>query len=407
MRILLASNATYVPPRGGSTRSNLVWLRALAQAGHDCRVVSAAEEDAPAPVVERDGVQFHCVREPAERPASLRRQIESWNPDWVLISSEDLGHILLRQAFNTAPSRVVYIAHTPQFFPFGPESWHKDDAATRLLHSVAGVVVIGHSMADYVKRHLGLDSAVIHPNIYESPTASSAAAPSQGNAVTMINPCAVKGISIFTALADRFPSIPFRALRGWGTTAADAEMLARRPNVTIAEPVAGIGEELARARVLLMPSLWFEGFGLIVMEAMLQGIPVVSSDSGGLLEAKQGTGHVIPVRPIKSYRREYDGRHMPMAEVPPQDLDPWVDSLELLLRSDEAWHRESRAAKTVATAFVNSLDTRAFERMLSGLEPMKGPETAVRRRLDALTTEQRAQLVRKLREASKPACVSS
>ena len=403
MRILLASNATYVPPRGGSTRSNLVWLRALAQAGHDCRVVSAAEGDSPAPVVERGGVQFHCVREPAERPAELRRQIESWSPDWVLVSSEDLGHVLLRQAFHTAPSRVVYIAHTPQFFPFGPESWNKDDAAGRLLQSAAAIVVIGHSMADYVRRHLGRDSTVIHPNIYESPSTELR----QGKAVTMINPCAVKGISIFAALADRFPSVPFRALRGWGTTAADAEMLARRPNVTLAEPVAGIGEELARARVLLMPSLWFEGFGLIVMEAMLQGIPVVSSDSGGLLEAKQGTGHVIPVRPIESYRREYDARHMPIADVPPQDLEPWVASLELLLHSDAAWHRESLAAHAAATAFVRALDEQAFERMLSGLEPMKRSDAGGRRRLDTLTTEQRAQLVRKLREASKPACASS
>ena len=37
-----------------------------------------------------------------------------------------------------------------------------------------------------------------------------------------------------------------------------------------------------------MPSLWFEGFGLIAMEAMLRGLPVIASDSGGLEEAKAG-----------------------------------------------------------------------------------------------------------------------
>jgi hypothetical protein len=32
MRILLTANASYVPPRGGATRSNLAWLERLAAA---------------------------------------------------------------------------------------------------------------------------------------------------------------------------------------------------------------------------------------------------------------------------------------------------------------------------------------------------------------------------------------
>ena len=33
MRILLTANASYVPPRGGATRSNLIWLDHLAAPG--------------------------------------------------------------------------------------------------------------------------------------------------------------------------------------------------------------------------------------------------------------------------------------------------------------------------------------------------------------------------------------
>jgi len=393
MRILLAANATYVPPRGGSTRSNLVWLRALAAAGHECRVVAAAEEDATAPVWCRGGIEFHSVREPAQRPAALRRQIETWQPDWVLVSSEDVGQVLLRQAFRSAPSRVVYLAHTPQFFPFGPESWHADREAVRLLQGAAAVVVIGRSMAEYVGRHLGRAAAVIHPPMYGPPPEETAC----GDAVTMINPCAVKGLSLFLALADRFPCVPFRALRGWGTTAADADALARRPNVTLVEPVGEIGEELDRARLLLMPSLWFEGFGLIVMEAMLRGLPVVSSDSGGLLEAKQGTGYVIPVRPIARYRACFDDRNMPEAVLAEQDPEPWVTAVGQLLGSDEAWRRESAAARSAAASFVARLDAADFERMLHALPPAEPVEGKAQGRLDRLSMEQRARLVRTLR----------
>jgi glycosyltransferase involved in cell wall biosynthesis len=39
-----------------------------------------------------------------------------------------------------------------------------------------------------------------------------------------------------------------------------------------------------RARFLVVPSVWFEVFGLVVVEAMFQGIPVIASNIGGLPE---------------------------------------------------------------------------------------------------------------------------
>ena len=38
--------------------------------------------------------------------------------------------------------------------------------------------------------------------------------------VVMVNPCAVKGISIFLALAERAPHLQFGAVPTWGTSAA-------------------------------------------------------------------------------------------------------------------------------------------------------------------------------------------
>ena len=98
------------------------------------------------------------------------------------------------------------------------------------------------------------------------------------------------------------PHVPFGALPGWGTTREDRREMAALPNIALLPNCRDIERMLERTRVLLMPSLWYEGFGLIVMEAMLRGIPVVASDSGGLKEAKAGTGFVLPVRPIEALR---------------------------------------------------------------------------------------------------------
>ena len=133
----------------------------------------------------------------------------------MLVSSEDLGHALLREAQHSAHGRVVYLAHTPQFFPFGPASWNPDRAGAALVAEAAGVVAIGHHMADYIARCLGREAAVIHPPIYGAGPFADYGNFDSG-LVTMINPCAVKGLPIFLETAARLPEIEFGVVPGMG-----------------------------------------------------------------------------------------------------------------------------------------------------------------------------------------------
>lgn len=392
MRILLTANASYVPPRGGATRSNLIWLDQLAHHGHQCRVVSGASGDG-AELRHHESVAVLAVEEPARRVQVLRRQIQEFRPDWVLVSSEDLGHALLREAQHSAAGRVVYLAHTPQFFPFGPASWNPDPNAAQLVADAAGIIAIGHHMADYIEHALGRPATVIHPPIYGPGPFTRYSNFSRGR-VVMINPSAVKGISIFLRVAERFGSQEFGVLAGWGTTAEDRRALERLPNVRFLPNAPDIDDVLAGTRVLLMPSLWYEGFGLIVMENMLRGIPVVASDSGGLKEAKAGTRYVIPVKTIERYQPVFDELGMPKPVVVENDPAPWFAALEELLTHREAYQRESAASRRAALAFVAGLDAAAMERYLSELRPsVPGRERAS---IESLTPEKRALLLQRL-----------
>src|SRR5580700_5618261 len=79
-RILLAATASYAPPRGGATRSNLLWLRHLAAAGHQCRIVCGpAGEGADLPA--GPNIEIFPVADPAARVRLLTTQIRSSNPD--------------------------------------------------------------------------------------------------------------------------------------------------------------------------------------------------------------------------------------------------------------------------------------------------------------------------------------
>ncbi len=369
MRILLTSGASYAPPKGGSTRSNLVWLRLLVAGGHTCRVIcSAADESGE---TEQDGILILRVPELALHAELLASEIRRFAPDWVLVSSEDVSQRLLRAAAGAAFGKIVYLAHTPQFFPFGPESWNPDAEATQIVERAAGVVAIGTHMAGYVERYSLAKATVIHPPIYARKYGERTTI-TAGRSILIINPCVVKGIEIFLALAERFPQYSFIALAGWGTTADDMAAMAQAANIRVLRGVRDIEEVLCQARVLLMPSLWYEGFGLIAMEAMLRGIPVISSDSGGLLEAKAGTGYVIPVRPIKRYEQVFDENNMPRPVRAQQDIEAWVAPLRELMTNRQAYVAEVERSQEAARRFLGGVHPERFGDYLLGLPRRSG-----------------------------------
>lgn len=404
MKIQLVSTASYDPPRGGSTRSNLVWLENLAGAGHSCRVVCGlpigeiTEERESSPCA---GLTVLSVSDTRRRDV-LRREIASFHPDVVLVSSEDLSHTMLREAYRLAPDRVVYLAHTPQFYPFGPAAWNTDAEAASLVARCAGVVAIAEFTAQYIREYGKCEATVIHPPIYGKPPFRRLGKADSG-AIAMINPCAMKGISIFLALARRFPHLPFAALPGWGTTDADRRELDSLPNFQWLKTCADIELMLKETRLLLMPSLWLEGFGLIVVEAMLRGIPVLASDAGGLRESSLGAGFRLPIHTIREFTTAFDDRHLPVPVVPPQDIEPWASTIAMLERDSGQYEKESESARQAAEKFVARWGPEHFERFLENLS--KG-DTIAPAATDAashpaanLSTAKRDLLLRRLRGA--------
>jgi glycosyltransferase involved in cell wall biosynthesis len=309
VKVLLASTASYEPPRGGSTRANRVWLEHLAASGHDCRVVCSGTSGR----VRVNGVEVRRA-EPAALRTALASEVAAFAPDCVLVSSEDAGQTLLIAAEQEAPGQVVYLAHTPQMFPVGPASLNPNNAGTAAVKRAAKVIAIGHYTADTILAYTDRYADIVHPPIYGRPGRVS------GAGVGLINPSAVKGLSVFLALADRFPDTPFVALPGWGTTQADRAQLAARPNVHLVPSCPNIDDFFRHVRVLLVPSLWHEGFGMVVIEAMLRGIPVLASDLGGLPEAKLGVPFLLPVAPIRTYKTQFDELGLPVPAVPEQPV---------------------------------------------------------------------------------------
>jgi glycosyltransferase involved in cell wall biosynthesis len=160
--------------------------------------------------------------------------------------------------------------------------------------------------------------------------------------VTMINPSPEKGLMFVARLAEelslRRPDIAmlFIESRGSGGRLVQAGMLSgfdlrRHENLMMSPPMAQPKEIYVPTRVLLAPSLWHEPAGRVAAEALLNGIPPLVSDRGGLPETCNGAGFYLPIPPEIT----------PQQAIPvsPEVVEPWIE-LILRLEDDADFYRE-------------------------------------------------------------------
>ena len=430
MKILLVQSLAYIPSFGGANKANRVLIEGLALRGHDCRVVAAATPDLQPQaqtqlraelaargipvtfssssklIFHNHGVEVHAATDGFHLRSELKEQMSNFEPAWTLVSCEDPAQTLLQAALEMDSSRVVSIVQTPLALPFGPESFLASPAKAALFRQTAGVITICHYLKNYMFQWGGLDSVVIPPPVFgEGPFRRFRNF--DNGSVTIINPSAIKGLSIFLALARAFPAIDFAAVPTWATTNSDLACLRELENVDLLKPADEIDGILSQTRVLLVPSLWGEGFGYVIVEAMLRGIPVLASDVGGAPEAKLGVDYVLPVNPITQYEERLDDRRLPVPITPEQNIGPWVEALRSLLSDRTHYEELSEASRQAAVSYVAKLGIAPFEEFLENLPPAprtsnaplnetppKGKEASL---LNQLSPERRALLALKLK----------
>ena len=416
MRILLAHNSLYYPSHGGGDKSNRLLMEALAARNHTIRVVSRVEKFGPAAheKVLRDLAQRGLHPPPSDPirfplhnvdvitltlDSNLRAffaaQIEDFDPDIILTSTDDPGQLLFDIALRAPRARVVHLVRATIAVPFGPDSSGPNRAKTEALRKAGAIVGVSEYVARYIREWGAMDAVHVPISLMEQgewPDLGSFDNPF----VTMVNPCAVKGIDIFLALAGSFPNLQFAAVPTWGTNPRDLDALRAHPNITLLDPVDNIDDLLRRTRVVLVPSLWAEARSRFVVEAMLRGIPVIASDAGGISEAKMGVPYLIPVKVIDQYKPALDENLVPVAQTPPQNLDPWKEALTRLTTDRTHWQEIALQSRRAALHYVQSLSIEPFERLLldvlhrdkadsAGSQPSES-----RRKLAALRLKQRS-----------------
>lgn len=107
--------------------------------------------------------------------------------------------------------------------------------------------------------------------------------------ITLINPSHIKGLSIVLKIAKSMPNKEFLLVGG----NIDPKLIKDLKNVTVRKWTDNITNVYQETRLLLVPSIWPEPFGRVVVEAGLHNIPSIVSNRGGLPEAIGKGGIVI------------------------------------------------------------------------------------------------------------------
>jgi glycosyltransferase involved in cell wall biosynthesis len=98
-------------------------------------------------------------------------------------------------------------------------------------------------------------------------------------------------------------------------------------------------EHYHRATVLLVPSVWFEPAGLVIYQAQVAGLPVISSDSGGIPELLSGRADSLV--------------------IPAGDRAKWVSNLRMIVEDTGLRERMRAAATMCASDYQEAIDAGA------------------------------------------------
>ena len=112
-------------------------------------------------------------------------------------------------------------------------------------------------------------------------------------------------------------------------------------------PLGDVGDArqgfLDATRILLAPSLWQEPFGRVAAESLVNAVPPVVSDRGGLPEAAAEGGFVLPIPDTIT----------PRTRQPPEskDVGAWTD-LAVRLMTDDAFYADMKRKCATYNVFV-------------------------------------------------------
>jgi glycosyltransferase involved in cell wall biosynthesis len=410
MRFLFVAHNLYTDHTSGSAVSARVLLEWLAAAGHDCEVLGTARLDSEQSIdIEEHLAQLAVplTRAPAsvkftrsvQKPRNVvvgrptvRYDLKGVRVTTLLTRHNDFHHLdpleveqlmfLLEEALRRFSPDVLITQGQPTTPQEAMRRARKRGVATVFwLHNYGYDDPFFYKHADrvlspslYLSEHyrqsIGLVSTPIPPPMEWLDVVAPA---ENRDCVTMVNPALFKGGALFARLAERLgterPDIPVMAVLSTPYSHVIGEFgidFARFPHFLGTPAVPRPADFYALTKILLVPSVFAEPFGRVSAEALINGIPPLVGNRGGLAETVDGGGVVLP---IPEWMTE-GGKDLPSVE----EVQPWFEAV-CGLWDDPARYLEASelARRTGARLYSEEVVLQRFVDFFSSLRSGENP----------------------------------
>jgi glycosyltransferase involved in cell wall biosynthesis len=376
-RLQFCSYHSYLDPSSGAALSTRDLLELLVARGWQCAVLSGPELDfeqaasfeevlrvqnllfqfRPGAVLDTPCTLYHCVlggvavhafvpaasgprRSPTKEEGraflSLLDHVQQrLRPDLLLTyGGQWVAHHIIRRV-KVKGVKVIFALH------------NLDYDGTDLFREVDAILVPSRAAQEHYRQKFGLTSTAIPgPWNWERVLCPRGG----GRYVTFVNPQPGKGAFWFARIAvelgQRRPDIPLLVVEGrgkadWlarcGLDLSGLRTLHRMLNTPDPRQFYRV------SRVVLMPSLGPEAFGRVAVEALINGIPVLASQRGGLPEALAGAGFLLDIP--EQYTPQT--RQAPTAA----EVAPWVEAIARLWDDPRFYAAERARCRQAAEAW--------------------------------------------------------
>ena len=263
------------------------------------------------------------------------RELQSFRPDILLAFGGLPGDIRRYERARHQKVRIVFSLRNAGYL---------NPAGRELFAMTDGILTPSQYLTDVYRTALSIESTPL-PLPMEL---DDVLAPEHDPIFfTMINPAPEKGLMVMARLAEelsvRRPDIPLLIIESRGSAGklVAAGMTAgfdlqRHENLMMSPALAQPKEIYVATRALLAPSLWNEPAGRVAAEAILNGIPPLVSNRGGLPETCNGAGFYLPIPPQITPAQRF-----PVAK---EVVEPWIDVMIRLESDGEFYRQESQRA---------------------------------------------------------------